>query len=334
MNALAEFNLQWLEQWVHSYGYFAIFALLMTGVVGIPWPDEWLMVFAGYLCCTGELALAWTVLTGVLGSVCGITVSYILGRTLGLGIVHKYGRYLRISQEKLDRGHRWFERWGKWSLTACYFIPGFRHLAAILAGATYLKYRRFAAFAYSGAVLWVVTFVSMGYYAGPHFRELAHLLHRYMVATAIVLGAVVVLYFVGKYLLKRRKERRARSEGRKKEPLQAFLISHEFHAHGNVPHRQQSMSVHPHHRRLDGLAGENVGQTVALGCQPHDLVHLQRDARGNVHQQPPLGVVHAPPDVTLAGAIVRELQAGRLGPPNVPPAIEHRCGTHTHLPTI
>ena len=79
-------------QWITQYGYFGMFFLLIFGIIGLPVPDEWLLVISGYLAFKNVLGLAPTLAIGVLGSVSGLTVSYLLGRSSSDYIVRKYGR--------------------------------------------------------------------------------------------------------------------------------------------------------------------------------------------------------------------------------------------------
>ncbi len=127
--------------WVSTYGYGAVFACLMLGVVGVPIPDEWLLVFTGYLIWRGRFHPVLGVLVAFCGSSCGITVSYTIGRTLGLGFVHRYGRWLHITEERTNRVHAWFHRIGHWALCFGYFVPGVRHFTAIIAGTSELEFR-------------------------------------------------------------------------------------------------------------------------------------------------------------------------------------------------
>ena len=73
-------------------------------------PDETLLVFCGYLISRGNLNAPGTYIAALAGSCCGITVSYFIGRTAGLAVVHRFGRYLRIEQKQLDRVHGWFDQ--------------------------------------------------------------------------------------------------------------------------------------------------------------------------------------------------------------------------------
>ena len=100
----------------------------------------------------GHLSLPLAFAAALAGSICGITISYWLGRTFGLALIHRYGRYLRITEEHVNKAHAWFERVGHWGLTFGYFVPGVRHLTAYAAGMSDLEPHQFALFAYSGAV--------------------------------------------------------------------------------------------------------------------------------------------------------------------------------------
>jgi membrane protein DedA with SNARE-associated domain len=186
--------MEFLLEWVTNYGYAAIFGLLVLGIVGLPVPDETMLVFCGYLIWRGNLKLIPTVIVAFVGSICGITISYLIGRTLGLGFVHKWGRYIHVTEARLDRVHQWFNRIGHWALFVGYYIAGVRHFTAIIAGTSMLEYRAFASYAYSGAALWVCTFLTIGYVFGEHWHEVIDTVHRHVKTASILLLAAVVAY--------------------------------------------------------------------------------------------------------------------------------------------
>src|SRR5579862_9484132 len=113
--------------WVSTYGYGALFLLLLLGIVGVPVPDETLLVFCGYLVSRGRLTAGGAFAAALAGSWCGISVSYWIGRTLGLGVVHRFGKYIHLNEEMLNRVHGWFDRRGHWALFGGYYVAGVRH---------------------------------------------------------------------------------------------------------------------------------------------------------------------------------------------------------------
>src|SRR5215813_3157878 len=95
-------------QWITRHGYAGIFSLLVFGIVGLPVPDEWLLTFSGYLVFKHILFVVPTFFAAFLGSACGITLSYTLGRVFDTYILLKYGYLMHLTPERLERIHSWF----------------------------------------------------------------------------------------------------------------------------------------------------------------------------------------------------------------------------------
>jgi len=187
---------QTILHWIIQYGYIGIFCLLMLGIVGVPFPDELIMTCAGYLIFKGDLQPAPTIIAAFLGSVCGISLSYCIGRVLGTTLIDKFGHLVHLTPEKLKSVNEWFERFGKWTLVFGYFLTGFRHLVAIVAGTAKLRVSAFALFAYAGALIWAVTFISFGYFLGDQWKHIGR--HSETAALILALLACVagVIYFL------------------------------------------------------------------------------------------------------------------------------------------
>jgi membrane protein DedA with SNARE-associated domain len=193
--------------WITQYGYLAIFLLLMFGIVGLPVPDETLLTFTGYLVYRGDLNLGLAFGTALAGSVAGITISYWLGRFFGMKLIHSHGKYLRISPEHFAKAHAWFERIGHWGLTFGYFIPGVRHLTAYAAGISELAPHHFALFAYAGSVLWVSTFIGLGYFLGERWEAVEKNIHHYLTETALAMAIAVVAFLAWRMWRRKRSAR-------------------------------------------------------------------------------------------------------------------------------
>ena len=189
--------MDWGFEWIARYGYWAIFILLLLGIVGIPVPDETLLLLVGYLSFTGDLRLEPALVTAFLGSACGVSVSYALGRFVGIHAVDQLANRLHISPVHMALTHRWVARWGKYVLLVAYFIPGVRHLAALVMGASLLPPLVFARFAYTGALVWSGTFIGLGYVGGEEWRQLSPGLHRTVVISAVVAVLALAILFVG-----------------------------------------------------------------------------------------------------------------------------------------
>jgi membrane protein DedA with SNARE-associated domain len=196
--------------WITQYGYFAIFLLLVCGIVGLPVPDETLLTFTGFLVYKGNFVLPLAFGAALAGSLSGITVSYFLGRTFGLKLIHRYGRYIHITEDHVQKAHAWFARVGHWGLTFGYFVPGFRHLTAYAAGMSDVEPPQFALFAYAGGCLWVSTFVGLGYFLGDRWQAVEKHIEGYLEIVAIALVILAAAYVLWR-LLRRKAPRKTPS---------------------------------------------------------------------------------------------------------------------------
>ncbi len=190
--------------WIARHGYPAIFALLVLGIVGLPVPDETLLTFTGYLIWRHEMQAFPAFLSALSGSMCGITISYALGRTFGITLLHRFGRYLHLDETKINRAHEWFEHVGRWALTFGYFVPGIRHLTAYAAGISELETHWFAVFAYGGALLWTSTFIALGYFLGEQWEAVLRQVHRNITGAALIAAALILLYLAWRKWFRKR----------------------------------------------------------------------------------------------------------------------------------
>ena len=192
-------------RWVTEYGYVGIFSLLALGILGVPIPDEGVLAFAGYLVYEGKLQLFPILAAAFLGSACGITLSYGLGRTVGDYLVRKFGHAVQITGDKVTRVHSWYDPVGKWGLLFGFYLPGVRHLIGFGAGIAKLPVSVFALFAFTGAFIWSVTFVSAGYFLGRQWTLVFGKIRPTLMTSSIVIVSLFLLYIVGQQFLRQRK---------------------------------------------------------------------------------------------------------------------------------
>jgi membrane protein DedA with SNARE-associated domain len=178
-----------VDQFLANYGYLALFGLLMLGIVGPLIPDETILVLSGIAIHRGQMQPLAALGVGIAGSLCGITMSYMLGRT---GVVYALKRIPPLQRHigsHLPEAQKWFERFGKWTLFFGYFIAGVRHFTALVAGTSGLRPATFALYAYPGGCIWVACFLTVGYYLGEGW---GHVAQRFD-STILVLSALAVL---------------------------------------------------------------------------------------------------------------------------------------------
>jgi membrane protein DedA with SNARE-associated domain len=184
--------LEHIDYFLANYGYFAIFALLMLGIVGPLIPDDTILVLSGIAVHRGRLDLVTTIAVAYAGSLCGITLSYALGRTGLVYVLKRIGPVERWADRHLPQVESWFEKYGKWTLFFGYFIAGVRHFTALAAGIANVPLRIFALYAFPGGLVWVASFISIGYFMGAEWEQLRHRLDRGVLIAAGVIAAIGV----------------------------------------------------------------------------------------------------------------------------------------------
>ncbi|WP_310550669.1 DedA family protein [Paenibacillus glufosinatiresistens] len=187
--------LKWIQEMFAEYGYSVLFFGLLLEFVAFPFPGETTMAFAGYLSYMGRLDFLLLILIALAGTTIGMTLTYVLGLKAGMPFIQRYGRWFFFSPSKLERTQRWFERYGSFLVFVGYFVPGVRHFTGYFSGLIALPFRKFALYAYSGALVWVVLFLGVGRVFGPQWTSVFHLLETYAVwiVLAIVLPAALFL---------------------------------------------------------------------------------------------------------------------------------------------
>lgn len=182
----------------NEYGYIVLFIALMLELIAVPLPGEVLMSYCGFLIFQGKLNLAISIVIASAGAIVGITISYFIGKSLGIRFLKKYGRYMHLGPEKLDRTSVWFEQYGNKLLVIAYFIPGVRHITGYFSGITEISFSRFAVNAYIGAFLWTGTFISLGKVLGGNWEKFHASVKKYLIIGSIVLGITIVIIYLYK----------------------------------------------------------------------------------------------------------------------------------------
>lgn len=184
--------MEFIKLLLDDYGYAVLFVSLMLQFIALPLPGQTLMSYCGYLVHIGKLNWTISITLSALGTVVGITISYFIGRTLGVNFLNRYGRYVHMGPENLEKVSKWFDKYGCNILTISYFIPGIRHLTGYFAGITKISFKKFAISAYLGAFLWSFTFITLGKFLGSGWDRVHTYINKYFVFIVIVILALVI----------------------------------------------------------------------------------------------------------------------------------------------
>ncbi|XEC94200.1 DedA family protein [Paenibacillus tarimensis] len=183
-----------LEQWFEQYGYYVLLIGLIFDFMAIPFPAQTALLYAGYLSYTGTLSLPSIIWLSSIGSATGLTVTYLIGYRAGAPFVRRYGKWVFLNRHNLDVTKRWFDKYGNIILLLSCFVPGFRQVIGYFSGMIRIPYKTFALYMYSGTVMWVSVYASLGYLFGPQWKAIIKGIRPYLPSIIIFFCIVIVLY--------------------------------------------------------------------------------------------------------------------------------------------
>lgn len=195
--------LSYLASPLEHYGLLAILAFVLLEDFGIPVPGETVLIAGAVFAGSGQLNIVAVGITGFFAAVIGDNIGYAIGRFGGRALVERWGRYVFITPERLDRAEAFFDGHGGKIITIARFIEGLRQANGLIAGTTGMHWLRFVAFNALGAALWVGTWVSVGYYAGEHITAIYDGITRYSLYAAIA-AVVLIAGWIGYRLIRRK----------------------------------------------------------------------------------------------------------------------------------
>jgi membrane protein DedA with SNARE-associated domain len=165
-------SLATLQNALNTIGYPAVVLFVMIESSGIPFPGETMLLLASfYAGATHQLQIPIVIACAALGAIVGDNIGYLVGRTGGRAILVRFGRYVRIKPEHLDRAEAYFANHGDKTVFFGRFIAVLRAWAAFLAGVNHMHWRTFLFYNAAGGILWATIFGSLGYVAGRYLHD-------------------------------------------------------------------------------------------------------------------------------------------------------------------
>src|ERR1700730_13851676 len=184
-----------VDQLILSYGYVAIFGIILLESAGIPLPGETILVgSAVYAASHNALDIRLIIATATAAAILGDNIGYGVGRTLGRKVLLRWGYLIGLDQRKLDLGEYLFLRHGGKIVFLGRFVAVLRVFAAVLAGANRFPPWRFLFFNVLGGIAWAVAFGTGGYLLGHAFDSVAGPFGWLTLA-----AAVITLFLIWRY---------------------------------------------------------------------------------------------------------------------------------------
>ena len=161
--------IQWVSSLVSEYLYLGVFAAAIIETVFPPIPTAAIFPFAGYFASQNGMSLLEVFglgMAGGVGATIGSTVIYLVCIKLGRVAMLRYLRYVRISEQKLAKIEKWFEKHGDKAVFLGRMVPVLREMISIPAGLLGMKPLKFVIYTFCGSCIWSIALTLVGYYFG------------------------------------------------------------------------------------------------------------------------------------------------------------------------
>jgi len=195
---------------VSSYGYLGIFVAAFAETIFPPIPSELIFPLAGFVGFNSNFTYVETFFmaaSGALGATIGAVVIYFISSNIGRIAIIKIGKYVFVSEKKIESAERWFEKYGIYAVFLGRMAPGVRELISVPAGIARMPLAKFVTFTFFGSLVWSLILVFSGYFLGNSWDILSESLSKYFpIISAIILLSIgiVILFYI---FYKKRKSR-------------------------------------------------------------------------------------------------------------------------------
>jgi membrane protein DedA with SNARE-associated domain len=165
-----------MQHLIASYGYVAVFFLMLLESACIPVPSELIMTFGGALAAGAvpgtRLNLVGVIIAGVAGNLAGSYVAWAVGRYGGQAALRRWGRRLRVREHDLDRASAWFDRYGPRAVLIGRLLPVVRTFISLPAGLAGMDPARFGIYTTIGCIPWTAALTYAGYAVGSNWHSI------------------------------------------------------------------------------------------------------------------------------------------------------------------
>jgi len=204
-----------LLQFIEEIGYFALFFALCLGLIGLPIPNEVVVLTAGAFAASGHLLPVPAFVLTYLGICSGLSTGYLIGRFAGATLLERFNRRRSISRF-LGRSEELSRKYGGFAVSISLAFPLLRHVTPYAVGLNRMRYPVFAVYAYASALLWTLVYFLLGTFVGEHIREIGSIINAYgWMAAAAALAAAAAVLAVRRVMRRPALRSAGRTDGRK-----------------------------------------------------------------------------------------------------------------------
>jgi membrane protein DedA with SNARE-associated domain len=167
-----------MTEWVSRWGYLGIFICVFVGNLGLPLPEELVLLAAGFLAGRHTLQLGTLYIVAIVSAVTGDCCGFVIGRTGGQRLFEWLSEKSQLLHRRYKRLQTFFLWHGNQAVFFARFITGARFMAGPMAGAAGMRFRSFLGWDLLGAFIWCTVMITIGYFVGNQLEWVAHAVHK------------------------------------------------------------------------------------------------------------------------------------------------------------
>lgn len=196
---------------VSTHGYLGLFLAAFAETMFPPIPSEVIFPLAGFIGFKSNFTYLETffmAICGALGATIGAVIIYVISLKLGRLAIIKMGKYIFVSEQKIDAAERWFDKYGIYAVLLGRMAPGVRELISVPAGIAKMPIAKFTLFTFLGSLIWSVILVFAGYLLGNSWDAMSESLSDYLSVISIIIIGLVALVIAVYLIVKRNQKMR------------------------------------------------------------------------------------------------------------------------------
>lgn len=197
--------LDWITNTITAFNYWGIALLMFLENIIPPIPSELIMPLAGFTVTQGKLVFWGVVVAGTVGSLAGALPWYYVSRRLGENRlkqwIDKYGKWLKLNSEDINKSQDWFGKYGAAVVLFGRLIPGIRTFISVPAGLQKMPWLEFLGYSLIGSLCWNLLLTYAGFVLGQNYG----LVEKYLGPVAVVVLVGLALFLIV-WVVRRKKQ--------------------------------------------------------------------------------------------------------------------------------
>ncbi len=195
----------YVKEIMSSLGYFGIGGGMFIESACIPLPSEMTLPLAGFMVADGSIDFIMANVAVAIGSMLGSILAYIVGYYGGRPFILKYGKYFFLSEDHFYKAEKTFIKYGSAAVFFGRLLPVIRTFISLPAGIAKMNFKKFFLYSLVGMIPWNFILIFLGYKMGANYETIVRPIFKQFESIIILLIIGIILFFVLRAIINRKK---------------------------------------------------------------------------------------------------------------------------------